>query len=223
MHTNHMSNVKKPSYYHIPTVVAEKVNPHESFVWSVINWYENMESGRCFASNETIAEALPYPSSVTSVGNALNKLEKNGLIVRKYKAKNKKERLEIKCMVKYMITPTSDTGITHRLDRYHPQVSEVSPTGEQSINKNTNRNIKKEKTSLKNKKKYLKEIPQEDIEEFTRIYKVGITTLKDKAEQLYDWCIANGKSKKDYKAFLRTAIARDFGKRSEQVKDILNY
>ena len=137
---NKMGNNIKPSYYHVPTIVAEKVKPHEAFVWSVIFWYENMESGKCFASNDTIANALPYNSSTASVANALSELEKKGLIARIFRDKAKKERIQIKCLVSYQVTPTGDVGLTHRLDRFNPQVKRVTPTGEQSINTNNKKN-----------------------------------------------------------------------------------
>lgn len=65
---------------------------------------------------------------------------------------------------------------------------------------------------------YLKEIPKEDIKEFVDEYKVTEEGLKAKAADLLDWCEANGKRKKNYKAFLRVAVKKDFGKRTEQDK-----
>lgn len=115
----------RPDYYYIPSVVAESVKPHEAFVWSVVYWFEKMKDGRCTASNERIAEALPYKSTGVSVANALVKLEKEGLIVRFFADETRRIRKEIKVTVEIVkVSPTDDTGITHRL-------YEVSPTGEQ--------------------------------------------------------------------------------------------
>jgi len=83
----------QPNYYHIPKIVANKVNPHEAFVFSVIYWFQKMKEGRCFASNQTIAKSLPYESSASSVANALEKLEKLGLIKRIFKDNNNRNRL----------------------------------------------------------------------------------------------------------------------------------
>lgn len=122
----------RPDYYHIPAIVAEVVNPHEAFVWSVVYWFEKMKDGSCFASNQRIAEALPYPSSATSVANALTALEDNGLILRTFEDEAKRKRKEIRVTIQYkkvspvdeMVSPTGEGGITHRLNG-------VSPTGEQ--------------------------------------------------------------------------------------------
>lgn len=65
---------------------------------------------------------------------------------------------------------------------------------------------------------YLKNIPSEDIKEFTDDYKVTEEALIAKASDLLDWCEANGKRKKNYKAFLRVAVKKDFGKRTPQDK-----
>lgn len=65
---------------------------------------------------------------------------------------------------------------------------------------------------------YLKNIPPEDVKEFTDDYKVTEEALKAKASDLLDWCEANGKRKKNYKAFLRVAVKKDFGKRTPQDK-----
>ena len=65
---------------------------------------------------------------------------------------------------------------------------------------------------------YLKNIPEWDVKEFTDDYKVTEEALKAKALDLFDWCEANGKRKKNYKAFLRVAVKKDFGKRTPQDK-----
>jgi len=58
---------------------------------------------------------------------------------------------------------------------------------------------------------YLKEIPKDDVKEFTDTYKVTEYQLIGKANDLFDWCESNGKRKKNYKAFLRVAVKKDFG------------
>lgn len=130
------TNILRPNFYHIPTIVAEQVNPHEAFVFSTVYWFEKMKDGKCFASNTAIANSLPYKSSASSVANALEKLEKLGFIKRIFKDQNKRTRLEITVLIDYRVSPTDETG-------FHPQVKGVSPTGEQ----NSNKNNKKDKTS----------------------------------------------------------------------------
>lgn len=88
---------------------------------------------------------------------------------------------------------------------------------------------KKEKESIQKKEretpllesiKYLENIPERDILEFSKTYKAGASKIREKAEHLYGWCIANGKTKKNYRMFLQTALLRDFGKRE---RDTLNF
>lgn len=64
--------------------------------------------------------------------------------------------------------------------------------------------------------KYLLTIPENDLEEFTKKFECTPRQVKAKAEQLFNWCKANGRTKKDYKAFLRNALDRDFGRRPEK-------
>lgn len=125
----------RPDFYWIPSIVALSVQPHEAFVFAVVYWFTNLKDGRCFASNQRLAEALPYKSTPISVANALTALEREGLIYRIFKDDKKRVRDEIVCLVKTdkvsptndRVSPTGDTGITHRCNR-------VSPTGEQRNN-----------------------------------------------------------------------------------------
>lgn len=130
--------LQKPSFYHIPTLVAEQVNAHEAFVFAIIYWFTKLKEGRCFASNERISDALPYKSSAKSVQNALNTLEERGLITRHYKDEARRNRVEIVPLVDYTrhdVPPTDGTRTTHRLH-------DVPPTGDH-INKRDKEKDKK--------------------------------------------------------------------------------
>lgn len=130
---NTMNDLVRPDYYYIPAVVATEVQPHESYVWAVVYWFERMKDGRCTASNARIAEALPYKSSAVSVANALTVLEEAGLVVRVFKDAAKRVRSEVCVTVDTRkVSPTGETG-------YHPQVKQVSPTGEQNSKSNNKR------------------------------------------------------------------------------------
>lgn len=61
---------------------------------------------------------------------------------------------------------------------------------------------------------YLKNLPLEDILDFSKNFTCTQTQVKEKAESLYYYCQAKGKTYKKYKAFLRNALAKDFGIRS---------
>lgn len=71
-------------------------------------------------------------------------------------------------------------------------------------------------TKRERKVKYLSDIPEEDIKEFTAKYLVTEKQLKSKAEDLLNYCQSKGKQYKDYKAFLRNAVKKDFGEREEK-------
>jgi DNA-binding MarR family transcriptional regulator len=210
----------KPEFYHIPTIVAEQVNPHDSFVFAVIYWFVKMKEGKCFASNETIAQSLPKKSSSTSVANALNRLEEKGFIKRIFEDEERTIRKEIKCLVSYEVSPTGEGGFTQPLRGVHPQVKGGSPTGEhiRIPNKNTYKDKREKIHSLE----FLKEIPEEHIRYFTKKYKVGDKQLRLKGEQLYNYVVSTGKEKhyKNFKSLLENAVMKDFGKKES---DPLNY
>lgn len=115
----------KPDFYLIPTAVASVSTPHESFVYAVIYWFHSMRYGKCTASNERIAESLPYESSGNSVTNALTQLEENGLIQR---IMNGNERKQIIPLVSYSKTPQTTPP---RVPPSHQAVYPITPGGEQ--------------------------------------------------------------------------------------------
>lgn len=67
---------------------------------------------------------------------------------------------------------------------------------------------------------YLKNIPVEDLKEYTDKFQITEAEVRSKAEDLLNWCEANGKRKKNYKAFLRNAIKKDYGVRTAPPKKI---
>lgn len=129
----------RPDFYWIPKVVAENVQPHEAFVFAVVYWFANLKDGRCYASNERIAQALPYKSTANSVGNALLRLEYLGYVQRLFEDDTKARRSEILCLVKTGRVPsTGGTRSTQGLTRVHPQV-EVGPPTDGQISNNDNK------------------------------------------------------------------------------------
>lgn len=84
-------------------------------------------------------------------------------------------------------------------------------------------NHKSEEGSAEGSVEYLKNLPPEVIEEFTKKFNIYEQGIRTKAETLYDWVKSKGKEKqyKDYKAFLRNAIRKDFGDRKPEEVDRL--
>lgn len=74
----------------------------------------------------------------------------------------------------------------------------------------------KKEIPLRKEKKYLLNIPVEDVREFVSRFHINEKQLKSKAEDLNSWCDANGKRKKDYKQFLLVAVKKDFKEKTEE-------
>lgn len=86
---------------------------------------------------------------------------------------------------------------------------------ENRIEKNREKEVKKPLSASFN---YLKNVPEEDIVVFLDRFETTRTDIKSKAEDLGNWCIANGKRKKNYKLFLLTALKKDFPAKTKSVK-----
>lgn len=62
---------------------------------------------------------------------------------------------------------------------------------------------------------YLKNIPLEDIKYLRKLSRATEKQIRDKGEQLYDYCLAKGKEYKNYKSFLTHAIREDYPLKSD--------
>jgi hypothetical protein len=62
-------------------------------------------------------------------------------------------------------------------------------------------------------KRYLSQIPNEDLEELSDKFLCDSKQIKSKANALLDYCESRGKVYKNYKAFLSNALRKDFGER----------
>ena len=84
--------------------------------------------------------------------------------------------------------------------------------------------IREDKIRIEREKKpensisYLKNIPAEDIKVFVGRFDVNESKVKDKAESLHLYCKSKGKVYKNYKAFLLTAMKKDFTLRVQRVQ-----
>ncbi len=65
-----------------------------------------------------------------------------------------------------------------------------------------------------NSLEYLKSFPEEDKKEFLAHYFLNERQLDLKVSELYNYCEMHGKQYKNYKAFLRNALSRDFKKKN---------
>lgn len=85
------------------------------------------------------------------------------------------------------------------------------------------REEREEKTSPDKPEKhlsYLKNIPEADQKEFVEKYRIDLSGLLSKAEDMLNYCESKGKRYKNYKALLANAIKKDFGVRTERDKEL---
>jgi hypothetical protein len=82
----------------------------------------------------------------------------------------------------------------------------------QSLEENRIDKNRRENTSLS----YLKEIPQEDLEEFYNRFDCDKQKIMSKGEDLYNYCQSKGKKYKNYKALLLNALKKDIPERKEK-------
>lgn len=94
----------QPDFLIIPMLVKEHKNlrPSDWIIYAVVYWYEHMKDGKCVASNATIGRVARVDDR--TVRAALDRLEQAGFIKRDYTARDRKNRVQIRCLVKYGIT-----------------------------------------------------------------------------------------------------------------------
>jgi hypothetical protein len=128
-----------PDFLLIPyaLIVDPRITPVDQRVYAVVYWYTKLKLERCIAANKTIAKfAATTPHMVQK---SLSNLEKSGYIRRTYSDEAKRSREEIHPLLVFGVSPSGHGG-------YHPQVTGVSPTGDQK--KNTEVEDIKENKSL---------------------------------------------------------------------------
>jgi len=112
-----------------------------------------------------------------------------------------------------------DSSIDRGIDTLYNKKLEINNKKLEIINNNRDGEIIREEEENKEYKtiNYLLKIPQEDLYEFYSIYQASKEEIIRKAEQLYNYCQAHGKRYKNYKAFLRNALERDFKRRPQRL------
>ena len=71
--------------------------------------------------------------------------------------------------------------------------------------------------------KYLITIPEEDLEQIGKDVGVDKETIILKGKSLYDWCLTEGKTKKNYRAFLRNRLRYDVAGKPNPSKGFVKY
>jgi len=94
------------------------------------------------------------------------------------------------------------------------QPANNQPTSsQQPADTNKNLRIKELKNNTERHIDFLLNIPEEVIKDFSKEFNVYEQGIRGKGKDLYNYCKAKGKLYKDYKAFLRNAVKKDFGLR----------
>ncbi len=138
-----------PEFLNIPftLILDNNLTPLDLKVYGIILWFRNTSKLKmCFAKNSTIALLLSSDNrTITSgsVQNSLARLEKFKYILRKFKDKEKKHRLEIITLeIKHRVSSNDGIG-------YHQMAvgvssnddSRVSSNDDHSNNKKSNKDI----------------------------------------------------------------------------------
>lgn len=187
---------------------------HEYAILDIIYQLQNNpdseHKGWCYASKKYIGECIGI--SEQSVHGILNKLYKTDLLEKQEDTKHIRTTAKWYQNVVLMKDNinTKESLVTLKKVESNTKETLVKNTKETLVYNNIyNNNINNIERTIS----YLEEIPQEDIQYFTREFDLTERQLKNKAEELADYCRAKGRKYSNYKAFLRNAIRKDFKKR----------
>lgn len=117
-------NNYKPDFLIIPYILIEdkRISLIEQTLYGVIYYFERMKGEQCIASNQTLAKLVK--TTAPTIANALTRLEGFGYIAREFKDKANRVRTRIIPLI--TMEKVSPKG-------FNPQVKEVSPTGETGL------------------------------------------------------------------------------------------
>lgn len=116
-----------------------------------------------------------------------------------------------------------------RQKRFRERQKEIEAKTESNVTQRYDSNGREDKIRIdKNRierdvassQKYLLEIPEIDIEVFTDKFTCTRGQVIAKGVTLINYCKAKGKTYKDYRAFLRNALEKDFGIRSKSTNAV---
>ena len=108
--------------------------------------------------------------------------------------------------------------VERKVEREKKGHRKVAKTDNNDKNENKE-NKKREREKLYQSEEYLTSVSEEDIRTLLVDFNIeAASVVKQKAAALLDYCKSHGKHYKNYRAFLRGALRRDFGERSEQDK-----
>jgi DNA-binding MarR family transcriptional regulator len=133
-----MKKLFTPEFLLIPYELLNRRNlsPADLLVFGAVYWFERLKDGRCTAANDTIGAITKLHER--TVRRSLERLEKEGFIVRIFRDGQNKKRTMIKVLISLKIDNKYDN-----VGRNRPTVGSTSPTAvgrNDPQNKNTNKN-----------------------------------------------------------------------------------
>lgn len=170
--------------------------------------------GWCYSSKKYLGKCIGV--SEQAVHGILNKLYESGLLEKQEETKHIRATDKwYRCVVlmKESMNAKESLAILKKVESDTKETL-VGNTKESLVNNNKRDNNKINIESIS----YLEDIPIRDIEEFTTKFNISERQLKEKAEELADYCRAKGKKYKDYKAFLRNAVRKEYKVRRVEKK-----
>lgn len=103
-----------------------------------------------------------------------------------------------------------------RQDSYLTPAEKMKKHREQKVTNVTleeNREDKNREENTHTRRDWLTHIPHETLRELGEKYEASPRQIQRKGEELLNYCLAKGKTYKNYRAFLENALNRDFGRR----------
>lgn len=141
---------------------------------------------------------------VQSVRTSLERLKSTGELTSK--TTNKYTVVTIQSYKDYQTTNTlANKQLTNKQQTTNKQLTTTKK------NKNKKEVIKKKKEYIYTAKiNYLLSIPEEDQKTLLEKFPISVGEIKALGERLHDYCLSSGKTYKDYSAFLRNAVRREY-------------
>lgn len=78
------------------------------------------------------------------------------------------------------------------------------------ITDNVNDNVNDNDNNSYKRLEFLKNLPLEEKNKISKDLGIDESKVSKKANELYEWCVINGKTKKNYYLFLRVCLRKDF-------------
>lgn len=193
----------------------------QTLLYGFIRFYLTNASDKFYFTNEQLG--FLFDCTEQSISNSLIILIEKEIIQAEYEIKNKGGKVRFVRLIK---NPEYKKNYSHTdyKKNYSPTIKKII-VNNNKINNNkislfNNNYIVKNLESNNNgvstidiykQKSFLLNVDDVSLKEFIEKFNCNEKQIKEKAEQLFDWCESTGKSKKNYKAFLRNILRQEFG------------